>query len=126
MHEGILEKDAESEALPRSLAGAPLSELFALYHALNTVQSVLDGLLCQPRFQADPMRDLGPNTAGKYLDDICQHVGRTVDAIADHARSLKPGAGTVRDEIILANEVRLFESTEQVAAVATELLWKRH
>lgn len=120
---------AKDSGLPDGLRDADAKQLYSLYDALETISGVLDALLCQPRFSAHPECDWSLNAAGKQIDALSRRVGVLSDRIVARAQTMQvsdPGSSRYRDQIILAAEIRVYESTEQVAAVAAERAWKRH
>ncbi len=82
---------AESIVDPTKLS---ISGCFALYDALGTVGSVMDGLLCQQKFYRK--HDL--NTAGEMLDRLRETISDAREAIRLEAISRQP---TTRSEAAL-------------------------
>lgn len=76
----------------------PLEEMAQLYDALRTIKSVIDGLMCQRRFDS--------NMAGAFLDDLNVALGLTCDKISDRAaaRSAKSS-----DEFSLRAEILILQ-----------------
>jgi hypothetical protein len=74
-------------AEPADLSGLDLAGLLALRDAIRTIDGVLDGLLCQPKFQSGP---LSLNAAGKLLDELSGFLARYLSNIQDEAMRREP------------------------------------
>jgi hypothetical protein len=69
------------------LSGLDLAGLLALRDAIQTIDGVLDGLLCQPKFQSGP---LSLNPAGKMLDELSGFLARYLSNVHDEAMRREP------------------------------------
>lgn len=77
-----------------------VSGCFALYAALGTVGEVMDGLLCQPRFNKG--HDL--NAAGEMLDQLRDAVADAREAIRRDVASRPAGEGDASHRVFFAAE----------------------
>lgn len=86
---------ATGEAMPTSihsiattdLCAFEISELFGLYEALRLTENVLDGVMCQPRFNVSGERRF--NKAGKALDALNMHIVQCIDLVVDAVKAIE-------------------------------------
>ncbi len=102
-----------------------MRELWALYDAIRTMDDVLSGLRCQPRFNEKMHNGINePNKAGDLLEHLNEWLRSYEEAIANMAKTAKPKTGDEvewRGHLLVGYLADLTDSIADVAALATTM-----